>query len=64
LLSLQLEDGAFPGREFVKTADDSASAAPTAYCAELVKRKRAIDADRVEDLEEIDSSDFSTNKDI
>jgi hypothetical protein len=59
---LQQEDGIFPGREFIETADESTSAAPTVYRAKTGKCKRAIDADRVEDSEEVDSSNFSSYK--
>jgi hypothetical protein len=61
---LQPEDGAFPGREFIEMADDSASAAPTSSRAEMRKQKRAIDADQVKDSEEINSSNFSSDKEI
>jgi hypothetical protein len=41
-----------------------ASVALIASRPKLGKHKRAVDADGVEDSEEIDSSDFSTDKDI
>jgi hypothetical protein len=45
-------------------ANDSASAAPTASHVKIGKLKRAANIDRVEDSEEIDSSGFSTDKEI
>jgi hypothetical protein len=45
-------------------ADDSASAAPTASHVETSKHKRAGDAHRVEDSEEIDSAGFLPDKEI
>jgi hypothetical protein len=57
-------DAAFPERDFVETANDLVSAAPTVSHVETGKCKRAADIDRVEDSEEIDSSDFSTDKEI
>jgi hypothetical protein len=49
----QPEGGAFLKRDFVETADDSASAALIASHAEMGKRKRVIDFDQVEDSEEL-----------
>jgi hypothetical protein len=49
----QPKDDAFPEREFIETTSDSASAAPTTSQAEMGKRKRFIDSDRVEDSEEL-----------
>jgi hypothetical protein len=50
--------------DFVEMAKDMPRAAPTAYRTKSGKRKRATEADRVKDLEEVDSSDFSTDKEI
>jgi hypothetical protein len=38
------------------------SIAPTSSRAKMGKRKRTVDADRVEDSKEVDSSDFSSDK--
>jgi hypothetical protein len=60
----QPEDDAFPGREYIEIAGDSASEAPITSQAKIGKHKRVIDSDRVEDSEELDSSDYSSEKEI
>jgi hypothetical protein len=45
-------------------ADDLASAAPSVSHVEKKKRKKAVDADRVEDSEEHDSYDFLSDKEL
>jgi hypothetical protein len=56
---LQPEGGTFPGRDFAEAVEDSTSAAPSASHVEKKKRKKAVDADRVEDSEDAGSLDFS-----
>jgi hypothetical protein len=48
----QPEEGEYPGREFVETPEESASAAPTTSRAST-KRMHAADVDRVEDSEDL-----------
>jgi hypothetical protein len=58
----QPEGGEFPGREFAEVPEESASVAPTTSRASK-KCKNVIKIDRVEDLEDFDGRDFSSDKD-
>jgi hypothetical protein len=58
----QPEGGEFPEREFAKAPEESTSVAPTTLHAST-KRKNVIKIDRVEDLEDFDGHDFSSDED-
>jgi hypothetical protein len=58
----QPEDGEYPGREFIKAPEESASATPTTSRA-LAKRANARDADRVKDSEELGTRSPSSGDD-
>jgi hypothetical protein len=58
----QPEGGEFPGREIAEASEESTSVAPTTLCAST-KRKNVIKIDKVEDLEDLDGHDFSSDED-
>jgi hypothetical protein len=58
----QPEGGEFPGREFAKAPKESASIAPMTSRAST-KHKTVVETDRVEDSEDFDSRDFSSDED-
>jgi hypothetical protein len=58
----QPEGGEFPRREFVEVPEESASVAPTTSCAST-KRKNVVEVDRVEDSEDFDNYDLSSDED-
>jgi hypothetical protein len=58
----QQEGGEFPRREFVEVPEESASIAPTTSRASA-KRKNVAKVDRVEDSEDFDGRDFSSDED-
>jgi hypothetical protein len=58
----QPEGGEFPGREFAEVPEESASIAPSTSRA-LMKRKNVVEVDRVEDSEDFDGRDFSSDED-
>jgi hypothetical protein len=59
---LQPEEGEYPGRDFVEALEESASAAPTTSRAST-KRTHVMDADRVEDSEDLDVHSPSSDDD-
>jgi hypothetical protein len=58
----QPEGGEFPGREFAEVPEESTSAATTMLHIET-KRKKSIELNRVEDSEDLDGHNFSSDGD-
>jgi hypothetical protein len=58
----QPEGGEFPGREFTDAPKESAPVAPTTSRAST-KRKNVVEVDRVEDSEDFDGHDLSSDED-
>jgi hypothetical protein len=58
----QPKDGEYPGRDFTEAPEESTSAAPSASRTSAEK-KHAVDADFVEDLEDLGDTHFSSGDD-
>jgi hypothetical protein len=58
----QPEGGEFLGREFAEVPEELTSIAPTTSRAST-KRKKVVEIDRVEDLEDFDGCEFSSDED-
>jgi hypothetical protein len=56
------QDGEYPGRDFIEVLEESTSAAPSSSRASK-KRKQVVDADIVEDSEDLDDTHFSSGDD-
>jgi hypothetical protein len=58
----QPKDGEYPGRDFTEVPDESTSAAPSPSRASA-KKKKMVDADFVEDSEDLGDTHFSSGDD-
>jgi hypothetical protein len=58
----QPEDGEYPGRNFTEAPEESASAAPSPSRTSA-KKKQVVDANFVEDLEDLGDTHFSSGDD-
>jgi hypothetical protein len=58
----QLEDGEYPGRDFIKVPEESNSAAPSLSRASS-KKKQVVDTNIVEDSEDLGDTHFSSGDD-
>jgi hypothetical protein len=61
MLPPQPKGSAFWGRNFAEAIEESTSAAPMTSHIETKKCKKAIGSDRVEDSDDLDSYDFSSD---
>jgi hypothetical protein len=62
MLSAQPEGGEYPGRDFIEVPEESTSAAPSPWRAPATKKK-VVDADIIEDSEDLGDTHFSSGDD-